>query len=98
MTLSDYDRNILNQLLDNCINEISGIFSLARTPEIKSMLKDKDGSDFVLGSAITEIHVSFVTGFKLRTGRELNKEEFAEIFNFLGTRIHEIKEAIFKYR
>jgi len=33
----------------------------------------------------------------LRNGRGLNKEESAELFNFFGTRIYEIKEAIFKY-
>ena len=97
MALSSFDKNILNQLVDHCVDNIDGLFSLAKIPEIKSMLKDKDGADFVLGIAITEIQAGFLSGFMLRNGRGLNKEESAELFNFFGTRIYEIKEAIFKY-
>jgi len=97
MVLSPFDKDILNQLVDHCVNNIDGLFSLARIPEIKSMLKDKDGIDFVLGIAITEIQAGFIAGFKMRNERGLNKEESAELFNFFGTRIYEIKEAIFKY-
>jgi len=49
-----------------------------------------------LGVAVTEINMMFVEGFKLRNKRGLNKEEKAELFNFFGTRMYEIKEAIFK--
>jgi len=38
--------------------------------------------------------MSFDAGFKMRNGRPVNEDEKAEMFNILGKRIHEIKEAI----
>ena len=96
MALSSFDRGILNQIIDNIVKDIRSVVEFARIPELRSMFKDRDGFDFSLGVAVTEINMMFVEGFKLRNKRELNKEEKAELFNFFGTRMYEIKEAIFK--
>ncbi len=96
MVLSDYDKVILNELIDNCINNISNLVEFARVPELRSMYKDKDGYDFSLGCAVTEIHMGFLQGFILRGKIRPAKEDTAEMYNILGRRIHEIKEAIFK--
>ncbi len=96
MVLTDYDKIILNELIDHCVNDITSLVEFSRMPELRSMLKDKDGSDFSLGSAVAEIHVGFLSGFLLRNHRPTNKEERDEMLNILAMRIHEIKEAIFK--
>jgi len=96
MALSPFDRNVLNELIDSCVNDITAVVEFARIPELKSMLNDRDGSDFSLGATIAEIYTAFLVGFKMRNGRKISNEEKAEIFNILGKRIHEIKEAIFK--
>ena len=96
MALSSFDRGILNQIIDNIVKDIRSVVEFARIPELRSMFKDRDGFDFSLGVAVTEINMAFIAGFKKRNERELNKEEKAELFNFFGTRIYEIKEAIFK--
>ena len=96
MALSGFDKKLLNDLIDHTINDIRSVVEFARKPELRSMFKDRDGFDFSLGVAVTEINMMFVEGFKLRNKRELNKEEKAELFNFFGTRMHEIREAIFK--
>ena len=96
MALSDFDKKALNDLIDHIVNDIRPIVEFARKSELRSMFKDRDGFDFSLGVAVTEINMMFVEGFKLRNKRELNKEEKAELFNFFGTRMYEIKEAIFK--
>ena len=96
MVLSEYDKIILNQLIDHSVNDISSLVEFARMPELRSMYKDKDGYDFSLGAAVTEIHMGFLQGFVLRNHRPTNKEERDEMLNILGKRIHEIKEAIFK--
>ena len=96
MTLSGFDKKLLNDLIDHVVNDIKPIVEFARKSELRSMFKDRDGFDFSLGVAVTEINMMFVEGFKLRNKRELNKEEKAELFNFFGTRMYEIKEAIFK--
>ena len=96
MALSEYDKIILNELIDHCVNNISSLVEFARIPVLRSMFKDKDGFDFSLGSAVTEIHMGFISGFLLRNKRPTNKEDRDEMFYILGKRIHEIKEAIFK--
>ena len=96
MTLSGFDKKLLNDLIDHVVNDIKPIVEFARKSELRSMFKDRDGFDFSLGVAVTEINMMFVEGFKLRNKRGLNKEEKAELFNFFGTRMYEIKEAIFK--
>ena len=96
MALSGFDKKLLSDLIDQVVNDIKPIVEFARKPELRSMFKDRDGFDFSLGVAVTEINMMFVEGFKLRNKRELNKEEKAELFNFFGTRMYEIKEAIFK--
>ena len=96
MALSGFDKKLLSDLIDQVVNDIKPIVEFARKPELRSMFKDRDGFDFSLGVAVTEINMMFVEGFKLRNKRGLNKEEKAELFNFFGTRMYEIKEAIFK--
>jgi len=96
MTLSGFDKKLLNDLIDHVVNDINPIVEFARKSELRSMFKDRDGFDFSLGVAVTEINMMFVEEFKLRNKRELNKEEKAELFNFFGTRMYEIKEAIFR--
>ena len=96
MALSGFDKKLLNDLIDHVVNDIKPIVEFSRKPELRSMFKDRDGFDFSLGVAVTEINMMFVEGFKLRNKRELSKEEKAELFNFFGTRMYEIKEAIFK--
>jgi len=96
MPLIDIDKKALNDLIDNTIDDIKPIVDFARMPELRSMYIDKDGSDFSLGAAVTEINTAFVIGFKIRTGRLVSVDEKAEMLNILGKRIHEIKEAIFK--
>jgi len=96
MGLSSFDRNVLNQIIDNIVKDIRPVVEFARIPELRSMFKDRDGFDFSLGVVVTEINMAFIAGFKKRNERGLNKEEKDELFNFLGTRIYEIKEAIFK--
>jgi len=96
MALSEYDKISWNQLIDNCVDDISSVVGFARIPELRSMFKDKDGYDFSLGVAVAEIHMAFLTGFRKRNDRLTNKEDNNEIFYLLGKRIHEIKEAILK--
>ncbi len=96
MSLNDFDKKVLNDLIDHTIDDIKPIIEFARMPELRSMYIDKDGSDFSLGAAVTEINTAFVIGFKIRTGRRVDVDEKAEMLNILGKRIHEIKEAIFK--
>ena len=96
MTLSDFDKKILNDLIDDIVNDIRSVVEFARKSELRSMFKDRDGFDFSLGVAVTEINMMFVEGFKLRNKRGLNKEEKAQLLNFFGTRMYEIKEAIYK--
>jgi len=96
MSLSDFDKKVLNDLIDHTIDDVKPIIEFARMPELRSMYIDKDGSDFSLGAAVTEINTAFVIGFKIRTGRHVSVDEKAEMLTILGKRIHEIKEAIFK--
>ena len=96
MGLSSFDRDVLNQIIDNIVKDIHPVVEFARMPELRSMFKDRDGSDFSLSIAIAEINMPFLIGFKSRNGRSVNQEERAELFNVLGQRIHEIKEAIFQ--
>ncbi len=96
MVLNDYDKVILNELIDHCVRDISGVVEFARIPELRSMYKDKDGFDFSLGCVVTEIQMSFLQGFLARHNRRTNEEDTVEMYNILGRRIHEIKEAIFK--
>ncbi len=96
MSLNDFDKKALNDLIDHTIDDIKPIVEFARMPELRSMYIDKDGSDFSLGAAVTEINTEFVIGFKIRTGRRVSVDEKAEMLNILGKRIHEIKESIFK--
>ena len=96
MSLNDFDKKVLNDLIDDTIDDIKPIVEFARMPELRSMYIDKDGSDFSLGAAVTEINTAFVIGFKIRTGRRVSVDEKDEMLNILGKRIHEIKEAIFK--
>ena len=96
MSLIDFDKKVLNDLIDQTIEDIKPIVEFARMPELRSMYIDKDGSDFSLGAAVTEINTAFVIGFKIRTGRRVSVDEKAEMLIILGKRIHEIKEAIFK--
>jgi len=96
MPLIDIDKKALNDLIDNTIDDIKPIVDFARMPELRSMYIDKDGSDFSLGAAVTEINTAFVIGFEIRTERRVSVDEKAEMLSILGKRIHEIKEAIFK--
>ena len=96
MAFSDFEKKILNGLIDHVVADIGPIVGYARISEIKSMLKERDGFDFSLGVAVTEIHHAFLTGFKMRNGRDINQEETTELFHILGFRMHEIKEGIFK--
>ena len=94
MGLSSFDRVVLNQIIDHVVKDIRPIVEFANMPELRSMYNYKDGSDFSLGAAVTELNMSFDAGFKMRNGRPVNEDEKAEMFNILGKRIHEIKEAI----
>ena len=96
MALSEFDKKELIGLIDHTIEEIKPIVEFTRMPELRSMYINKDGSDFSLGAAVTEINTAFVIGFKIRNGRLVNVDEKAEMLIILGKRIHEIKEAIFK--
>ena len=96
MGLSSFNRDVLNQIIDNMVKDIRPVVDFARKQELRILLKDRDGSDFSLGVAVAEIYMPFLIGFKRRNGRSVNQEERAELFNVLGQRIHEIKEAIFK--
>ena len=96
MSLIDFDKKVLNDLIDQTIEDIRPIVEFARMPELRSMYIDKDGSDFSLGAAVTEINTAFVIEFKIRTGRRVSVDEKAEMLIILGKRIHEIKDAIFK--
>ena len=96
MALNDFDKKVLNDLIDQTIDDIKPIVEFARMPELRSMYIDKDGMDFSLGAAVTEINTAFVIAFKTRTGIRVSVDEKAEMLNILGKRIHEIKEAIFK--
>jgi len=96
MALIDIDKKALNDLIDHTIDDIKPIVEFARMPELRGMYIDKDGSDFSLGAAVTEINTAFVIGFNIRIGRHVSVDEKAEMLNILGKRIHEIKEAIFK--
>ena len=96
MALSDFDKKELNDLIDHTIDDIRPIVEFARIPEFRGMYINKDGSDFSLGAAVTEINTAFVIGFEIRNGRLVNVDEKAEMLIILGERIHEIKEAIFK--
>ena len=96
MSLNDFDKKELNDLIDHTIDDIKPIVEFARMPELRSMYIDKDGSDFSLGAAVTEINTAFIIGVNIRTGRRVSIDEKAEMLIILGKRIHEIKEAIFK--
>ena len=96
MGLSSFDKDVLNQIIDNRVKDIRPVVDYARMPEIRIMLNDRDGYDFSLGVTVAEIYMPFLVGFKKRNGISVNKEERAEMFNIIGQRIHEIKEAIFK--
>ena len=96
MALSDFDKKELNDLIDHTMEDIRPIVEFTRMPELRSMYIDKDGLDFSLGAAVTEINTAFVIGFEIRTGRRVSIDEKAEMLIILGKRIHEIKEAIFK--
>jgi len=96
MALSDVDKKVLNDVIDYVISDICSVVEFARIPEFKGLLKDKDATDFSLGLVIAEIHASFLSGFKQRYHRGVNKDERDELFRILGMRIGEIHEAIFK--
>jgi len=96
MALSEFDKKELNGLIDHTMEDIRPIVEFARMSELTSMYINKDGSDFSLGAAVTEINTAFVIGFEIRTGRRVSVDEKAEMLIILGKRIHEIKEAIFK--
>jgi len=46
MSLNDFDKKVLNELIDQTIEDIKPIVEFARMPELRSMYIDKDGSDF----------------------------------------------------
>ena len=97
MPLSGYDKGHLETLINRIIADIEPVVEFARSPEFKGMLKDKDASDFSLGLVLAEIYTIFLTDFKKRNnGRNVTKEERAEVFRILGIRIGEIYDAIFK--
>jgi len=96
MALSDIDKKVLNDLIDNTVNDIMTIVEFARIPEFKGMLKDKDASDFSLGFAIAEIHASFLVDFFNRNNRNTTQDDRDEMFRILGKRVGDIHEAIFK--
>ena len=96
MALSNFDKKVLNDVIDSVINDIGSVVEFARIPEFKGMLKDKDATDFSLGIVIGEIHTAFLAGFKQRYHKEVTKDERDELFRMLGMRIGEIHEAIFK--
>ena len=96
MALSDFDKKVLNDLIDNTVNDIRPVVEFARIPEFRGMLKEKDAFDFSLGFAIAEIHGSFLIGFFKRNNRITTQDDRDEMFRILGKRVGEIHEAIFK--
>jgi len=96
MALSDFDKKVLNDLIDNTVNDIRPVVEFARIPEFRGMLKDKDASDFSLGMALAEINGSFLIGFFKRNNRITTKDDRDEMLRILGKRVGEIHEAIFK--
>ena len=96
MSLSEFDKKELNDLIDHTIMDIKPVVEFARIPEFRGMLKDKDASDFSLGMALAEINGSFLIGFFKRNYRLTTKDDRDEMFRILGKRVGEISEAIFK--
>jgi len=96
MTLSDFDKKLLNDLIDHTVGDIRRVVECARMPEFRGMLKEKDAFDFSLGLAIAEIIGSFLVDFFKRNQRNTTKDDTDEMFRILGRRVGEIHEAIFK--
>ena len=96
MGLSSFDRDVLNQIIDNIVKDIRPVVEFARIPEFRGMLKEKDAFDFSLGFAIAEINGSFLVSFFKRNNRNTTQDDRDEMLRILGKRVGEIHEAIFK--
>ena len=96
MTLNDFDKKVLNDLIDHIVNDIKPVVEFARIPEFRGMLKEKDGFDFSLGFTIAEIHGAFLVDFFKRNNRKTTKDDRKEMFRILGKRVGEIYDAIFR--
>ena len=66
MALNPFDRDDLNQMTDNVVKDIRPVVEFARMPGLRDMLKDRDGFDFSLGVAVSEIYTAFLIKFKMR--------------------------------
>jgi len=47
MTLSGFDKKLLNDLIDHIVNDIRSVVEFARKSELRSMFKDRDKLIFV---------------------------------------------------
>lgn len=90
------DREILEKLFDYAIANVKTNVKIARNQIFRNSLNDKDGVDLALGLTLGIIHFSFMDGFQSRHNRTLNHDENEELLVITGSKLKQLKEAIFK--
>jgi len=96
MLFEALDREVLEKLFDYSITNMKTNVKIARNEIFRNILNDKDGVDLALGLTLGIIHMSFMDGFKLRHNRVLNPAENEELLTITGSKLKQLKEAIFK--
>ncbi len=96
MPFETSDKAVLEKLFDYAITNIKTSVKTARNEIFRDALNDKDGVDLALGLTLGILHMSFMEGFESRHNRTLNHEENEELLVITGTKLRQLKEAIFK--
>lgn len=96
MSFEASEREVLEKLFDYAIANVKTNVKIARNEIFRNSLNDKDGVDLALGLTLGIIHMSFMDGFQSRHHRTLNHEENEELLVITGSKLKQLKEAIFK--
>jgi len=96
MSLGEIDKEILEKLFDYAITNVRTNVKTARNGIFRNILNDKDGVDLALGLTLGILHMSFMDGFQSRHNRIPNSDENEELLTITGSKLKDLKEAIFK--
>lgn len=96
MPFDALEREILEKSFGYAIINVKTNVKTARREIFRNFLNDKDGVDLALGLTLAIIHKSFMDGFQSRHNRILNLEENEELLQITGSKLKDLKEAIFK--
>ena len=96
MSLNEFARDLLEQIIDQAIASIPFFVRQCRSDEARRAFHYKNPEDFVLGVTIGGIVTSFETAFKIAYGRHFNQNEISEINKIINSRMSLIRSALFE--